>query len=86
MLSLVGGYGGVLGQSNFGLPVLWGWVPGCMASHVTDGGNVMGLGKHGGNIPTLIQAALLKYITCISLHIYRACLVVQLPNSNMTGN
>ena len=57
-----------------------------MASHFTDGGDVMGLGKYGGNIPTSIQAALLKYITCILLHIYRACFVVRLPISNMTGN
>ena len=57
-----------------------------MASHVTDGGNVMGLGKHEGYIPTSIQAALLKYITFILLHMYRACFVVRLPISNVTGN
>ena len=57
-----------------------------MASHVTDGGNVMGLGKHRGNILTSIQAALLKYITCILLHIYRVCFVVPLIISNVTGN
>ena len=57
-----------------------------MASCVTDSGDVMGLGKHGGNIPTSIQAALLKYITSILLHIYRAYFVVQLPISNVMGN
>ncbi len=40
-----------------------------MALHITgliveEGRNVIGLGKHGGNILTSMQAALLEYITC----------------------
>ena len=45
-----------------------------------------GLGKHGDNIPTSMQAALLKYITCTFLHMCSACFVVFSPILNVIGS
>ena len=61
--------------------ILW-----CMALHVANGGDVMDLGKHEGNIPTLIQAVLLKYITCTSLHMYSICFMDLSPILNVKGS
>ena len=57
-----------------------------MASHVVNSGDVMGLGKHGGNIATSMQVALLKYITCTLLHMYSACFMDLSTILNVTGS
>ena len=48
--------------------------------------NIMGLGKHGGNILMSIQAALLKYITSTSLYMYSTCFIDLSSILNVTGN
>ena len=93
--SLVGGNGGVLGYSDWillaGVFGVLCWESVSTALHVIEliarvCGTAIGLGKNGCNIPTSMQAALLKYITCIFLHMYSACFVVLSPIVNLMGS
>ena len=56
------------------------------AIFVRVGGITMGFEKFTGNIPTSMQAALLKYSRWILSHMYRACLVFRPWIVNSTGS